>query len=265
MTPPSLSLTVACFNIRNGLALDGRNHWLLRRRRTLRWIRDLDADVLGLQEVHGFQRRAIARALPDHALAGRGRGARGMGEQVPILLRPPLSIEEIEHRWFGDTPTVPGTLLAGSRPPRITTTVTARHPASGMRFRVLNTHLDHRDETNRVASARQLVRDVRTDLPAILLGDFNTRPGSSGVFEVLADAGWRRLRYEGSSFNGWRHGTDHPSGQIDQILVRDGDGDGDDDDVRWVGENARLVTTSADLLPSDHWPLVADLELARPT
>lgn len=259
MTSPSVSLTVACFNIRNGLALDGWNHWLLRRRRTLRRIRDLDADVLGLQEVHGFQRRSILRAFSDHAIAGRGRGARGTGEQVPILVRSPFVVEAIEHRWFGDTPTVPGTLLAGSRPPRITTTATVRHHGSGLRFRVMNTHLDHRDEVNRVSSAQQLVRDGATDLPAILLGDFNTRPGSSAVFDVLADAGWRRLTYEGSSFNGWRHGTDHPAGQIDQILVRDGAVES----ACWIGDTARLVTTTGPL-PSDHWPLVADLELRRP-
>lgn len=250
----SVRFTVASFNIRNGLALDGRDHWLFRRRTTLEWARRLDADVIGFQEVHGFQRRSLAKALPDHAVAGRGRSRWGLGEQVPIFVRPPLRIEAVEHRWFGDTPTVPGSLLAGSKPPRITTAVVCSHESSDLQLRILDTHLDHRSEANRVASARQLVADFDDELPAVLLGDFNTRPDRSDAFRVLAEAGWRRLAYEGSSFNGWRYGTDHPSGQIDHILIRDG--------LDWAlrGGEARIVSADTGRLPSDHWPLVADLE-----
>lgn len=251
------SLTVASFNIRTGHAPDGRDHWLLRRRVTAAWARELDADVLGLQEALGFQRERLAAALPDHAVAGRGRDAGGGGEQVPVFVRPPWLIEDVDHRWFGATPEEPGSKLPGTTLPRLTTSVLCRHRSSGLRMRVLDTHLDHRREENRVASARQLVNDVDRSSAAVLLGDFNARPGDSEVFEVLADAGWRRLRYEGSSFNGWRHGTAHPSGQIDHILVRDGV------DTVWHGDTARLVSTETGRLPSDHWPLVADLRLER--
>lgn len=250
----SVRITVASFNIRNGLALDGRDHWLFRRRTTLDWARRLDADVIGFQEVYGFQRRALAKALPDHAVAGRGRSRWGLGEQVPIFVRPPLRVEAVEHRWFGATPTVPGSLLADSKPPRMTTAIICSHETSDLQLRILDTHLDHRSEENRMASARQLVADFDDDLPSVLLGDFNARPDRSDAFRILAEAGWRRLAYDGSSFNGWEHGTGHPSGPIDHILIRDG--------ADWAmrGEDARIVSAETGRMPSDHWPLVAGVE-----
>ncbi|MFA4966384.1 MAG: hypothetical protein WC709_12245, partial [Thermoleophilia bacterium] len=57
----------ASFNIRNGLGRDGRHAWPWRARACAAAIAGLGADVVGLQEVHAFQERGLARRLPAYA------------------------------------------------------------------------------------------------------------------------------------------------------------------------------------------------------
>lgn len=251
----SAQLTVATFNIRNGRAPDGRNQWVLRRHVTAAWMRRLDADVVGLQEAYAGQRTYLSRRLPDHAVVGVGRDRDGGGEQVPIFVRHPLQLVGVRHHWFSDTPDLPGSKLPGAKFPRLATIATLRHRDSGLHFVVANLHLDATNEANRVTSARQLVRVLSADLPTIVLGDFNTIPGRSKVFTALDEAGFARLPYEGSSFNGFKPVLTNHEGPIDQILVRDGGGS------TWHDASAHVVSAPVGPMPSDHWPVAARLRL----
>jgi len=79
-------LRVASFNIRNGIAWDGLDSWPLRRPATAATIAGLDADLLGLQEVYGFQQRYLLRRLPGYAATGAGRtDGRSRGERCAVL------------------------------------------------------------------------------------------------------------------------------------------------------------------------------------
>jgi len=173
-----------------------------------------------------------------------------------VFVHRPFVIDAVRYRWFSATPEVPGSLLGKAKMPRMATIVTVLHPPTGTRFRVVNVHLDHRFEANRRASAVQIVRDeLDDDLPTVLLGDFNADPERSVLYQDLEDGGFRRLAYDGTSFNGWRHTLDHRDGQLDQILLRDGGG------LRWEAGYTRLVWSPMGRVPSDHWPLLAPLTL----
>ncbi|MEJ7721431.1 MAG: endonuclease/exonuclease/phosphatase family protein [Ilumatobacteraceae bacterium] len=130
-----VDLTVATFNIRNGLAWDGRNSWPLRRRATAKALAALDADIVGLQEVYGFQRRYLLGRVPGYRAVGKGRRNGRRGEQCPILVRDPVAIDADWTRWFGDEPEHPGSRLPGASFPRIATMATCHRADGTMRRR----------------------------------------------------------------------------------------------------------------------------------
>ena len=135
---------VASLNVRTGTAFDGRNSWPFRTSSLVKCITDLDADIVGFQEVLGFQRCWLRRTLPYYSDAGVGRSRLRRGEASPVFVNDSFaSIAQSRTRWFGATPDQPGTRLQGSTLPRVATTVSLV-TKGGSRFDVTCVHLDHR-------------------------------------------------------------------------------------------------------------------------
>ena len=242
---------VATFNIRNGLAPDGRHMWPLRRRVTAAMIRRLDADVLGLQEVYPWQRRYLLGRVDGYEAHGEGRSRRRRGESCPILTRTGrLGVTEEKTRWFGADPDRPGGRLPRASFPRLATLVHAGERAGGGDFWVANTHLDERRPENRRTATEQIVTWLPRDQPVVLMGDLNTSEEDEPVFSVLAAAGLRSVLtgQAGGTTHRFRGGTAGP--RIDHILVSE----------HWEVEAAAVVTDApGGRLPSDHWPVRAVL------
>ena len=101
---------VASFNIRNGRAFDGRHSWPLRAAACAQAVAALDADVVALQEVYGFQLRGLLRRLHGYAATGAPRDdGRRRGERCSVLYRTAsLELISSETRWYADTPQRPG-------------------------------------------------------------------------------------------------------------------------------------------------------------
>jgi endonuclease/exonuclease/phosphatase family metal-dependent hydrolase len=245
-------LRVATFNIRNGRAWDGRNSWPCRRRATAAAIAGLDADVVGLQEVFAFQQRSLLRQLDGYAAVGRARDDGRRGERTPLLLRE-ASVRAISHvtRWYGDDPDRPGTRLPEARFPRIATLAEIEVRPSGARAQVVCTHLDAASAANREAAAEQLAGWLDPALPHIVVGDLNAGPGAAALAPLLAAGLSQALPADAGGTN--HDFTGRTDGQrIDHILVSAGIEvlDARIDHARPGGR-----------LPSDHWPVVADLRL----
>ncbi|MCB1255458.1 MAG: endonuclease/exonuclease/phosphatase family protein [Microthrixaceae bacterium] len=249
--PSARVIKVATLNVRTGTAFDGRNSWPFRTSSLARCITDLDADIIGFQEVLGFQRCWLRRMLPGYSDVGVGRSRFRRGEASPVFVNDSFaSIAKSGTRWFGATPDQPGTRLQGSTLPRIATTVSLV-TGGGSMFDVTCVHLDHRSEARRRESTTQLLSWLDLSTPQIVLGDFNATLDSGSVRKML-DNGFV------SALDGHRPGTFHgfgkllPAKQIDHILVTD---------------HFRVIRASAiersDLrpLPSDHWPVLAEVEL----
>jgi endonuclease/exonuclease/phosphatase family metal-dependent hydrolase len=241
-------LRVASFNIRNGRAFDGWNSWPLRKRATLRMIRSLEADVLGLQEVFPFQRQWLAFRLRGYDALGEYREGKRRGEGTPLFVkRATTEHDEGWTRWFGG---VRGARFPGASFPRIATSALVTDAATGVAVRVTNLHLDERSERNRGLSIDELVGWLDDDVPHVVLGDFNATIGDP-LFDVLAQHGLRHALPNGAG--GTTHGFTGKTNKrrIDHILVS----------ASIEVRGASVVTSATGRLPSDHWPVVADLVL----
>jgi endonuclease/exonuclease/phosphatase family metal-dependent hydrolase len=235
------------------LALDGWHSWPFRRRATASAVRDLGADVVGLQEVYGFQRRWLMRQLPDDDSYGLGRNDGRRGESCPVLIkRASARLLDANTRWYGEESSRPGTRLPDSGFPRVATIIRLQLALeTDAEIVIVNTHLDEANAANRVRSLEQLLEWLDLDVPHVVMGDLNAPAGDEALTR-LEGAGLRSALPVGAggtthNFTGRLDGP-----QIDHIFVTE----------HWDVVAARIVNDiTARPLPSDHWPIVADLRL----
>ena len=246
------TLRVVSFNLRNARAFDGWNSWPFRRRATATVLGDLDPDVAGLQEAYACQERYLVRALGRYSSVSHGRSAGDRGERCTVLHRSAtLRLVTSRTRWYGDDPDRPGTALPGASFPRIATLVELEHRATGRRFGVVNTHLDQQLVANRTRSVEQLLGWLREDLPWLLIGDLNARPREEAIRQIV-ERGFRTAVPDdlGGTTHQWKGGT--RGSRIDYVFVSDA----------WdVLDGAVDHSRPGGRLPSDHWPVYADVRL----
>ncbi|UFU01681.1 endonuclease/exonuclease/phosphatase family protein [Ruania suaedae] len=276
---PGPALRVMTYNITCDSAASPRTPWSPRRGAVTAQIAVGAADVVGLQEVLPHQLADLRAALPGYDVVGVGRDDGGTaGEHGPLLVRSERwTIEDWGTFWLSRTPEVPS-LAPGTEYPRICTWARLRpevphgasiastppNPAATAAragLTVWNVHLDHRREDARVLGMREvLARMGNAAGPHVLLGDLNAWPGSPPLLaagRVLRDA-WAGApaTRPGATFHGWDLdrviGTARDdSRRIDHVLVSPG--------VRVTSVSAPLP--AGEPLPSDHLPVIADLEL----
>ena len=255
---PSALLRVASLNVRTGFGRDGWNSWPLRAGACAAAIQGLDADLVGLQEVRLFQERGLARRLPGYAGAGAGRDdGYGRGERCTVLFRPArLSLDGWKVNWFSDTPRVPGSRSWGNPIPRIVTLCRFTDRATGSRIGVANVHWDGASAASRLRSAEALLVWLDPSLPWLVVGDLNATAGdpavarlvAGGLRDPLAELGERGPR--SATHHQWDGSSDGT--RIDYVLVDDS----------WDVLAARIDhSRPGGRLPSDHWPVVAEVAL----
>jgi endonuclease/exonuclease/phosphatase family metal-dependent hydrolase len=256
--PPPGSLRVASFNVRTCLKLDGRHNWLLRASTCAAAIAGLDADIVGLQEARFLQERMLAHRLPGYAGVGAGRDdGRACGERCTVAYRPSgLRLDSWTVRWFSDTPQYAGSRSWGNPIPRIVTLCRFTLLATGEPLGVANMHWDGASARSRLRSAEALLSWLDPALPWLAIGDLNAtiedpsvaRLLAGGYTDALADLGARGPRT--ATHHAWDGSTDGT--RIDHLLA----------DPRWEMIDAFVDhTRPGGRLPSDHWPVVADVAL----
>lgn len=254
------------YNIRLDLASDGDNAWPLRRDMVAALIRHEAPDLVGMQEVLIGQKRDLERALPEYATVGVARDdGREKGEFSPIAYRRErFALVDSGTFWLSATPAVPSKGWDAAYP-RIATWAILRDRKHGRRLRVINTHFDHVGIVARRESAALLSswmgRGTRARTPTILMGDLNSTPDDAGYRLLAANAalGLGDARAVSKSppygppgtFNAFKIDSNAPA-PIDHIFVSG----------RFVVRNYAVVTQHwGGRLPSDHYPVVADLML----
>jgi endonuclease/exonuclease/phosphatase family metal-dependent hydrolase len=248
-------LTIVSFNLRHGAAPDGRYLWPFRRAAALSSLRELDADLLGLQEVLTFQQSFLLERLAGYRAVGRYRG-RFTGERSPIMYRAGrLRLLWEATRWLSPQPEIPGSRGFGALLPRIATVARFRYSGTGSHFGLLNTHLDSRSAEARRESARLLLTWLDPDLPWVISGDLNETSGDPALLTLLQAGFIDPLRHLGDSGPGAGtfHGYAETSAgrRIDHVLLRG----------PWVVRRAFIDARPA-RLASDHWPVVVEARLA---
>jgi endonuclease/exonuclease/phosphatase family metal-dependent hydrolase len=252
------TLRVMTFNVRYPAPNDGPERWESRRDLFVKTIREQHPDVFGTQELYKEQGDYVVAKLPDYAWFGMGRKGGDGDEHMGVFYRrDKLRVLDSGNFWLSDTPDVPGSDTWGTPFPRMATWARFQRKDDGRTFILFDTHLPYReqDDVARERGAAVILKRI-AKLPAgepfVLTGDFNTTPDSkvhAMLTQHLQDA-WRVAPQRSGPDKTFHDFTGKPTERIDWILVRG-----------FRVNDARTVTThEGHLYPSDHFPVVADLQ-----
>jgi endonuclease/exonuclease/phosphatase family metal-dependent hydrolase len=157
-------------------------------------------------------------------------------------------------RWFSDRSWVPGSRSWGNTIPRIVTLCRFTDLATGGRLGVADLHWDGASARSRLRSAEALLGWLEPSLPWLLLGDLNATAEDPSVAHLMAAGFADTLAQLGP--RGPLAATHH---------AWDGSTDGTRIDFVLAGPQWRVLSSRIDharpggRLPSDHWPVVADV------
>lgn len=257
------ALRVASYNIRLKILSDALagNGWEQRESLVKALISFHQFDLFGLQEVTAPQLQDL-RSLQEFAHVGVGReNGKEAGEFAPIFFRL-ARFNPIDSGtfWLSDTPEQVSMGWDASYH-RICTWIRLEDRLTGKVFAVFNTHFDNQGEKARQQSARLILNRLKPlmkeGIPVLLIGDFNATPTSEPyclLNGTLADA---RQRSESppygpfATFNGF-HYQGPFTDCIDHVFCDPG--------IR-VLRFATLTDSLNQHFPSDHFPVLADIEL----
>ncbi|MFT7667503.1 MAG: endonuclease/exonuclease/phosphatase family metal-dependent hydrolase [Planctomycetota bacterium] len=229
------ALRVLAYNIKHGEGMDGK----LDLERVAELIRRFDPDIVTLQEVdrecartNGVDQAAwLGEACGMHAAFGGFMPYDGGDYGMAVLSREPML--EVTNLRLPD----------GSEP---RTALAVRVNSAQGEVIVCGIHF-YRTETERLAQAQVVTEHFRdSDVPVILAGDFNSKPGSQ-VMEVL-EQGWLNIPKGGSALT---FPANDPNREIDYCLVQPAES---------VQSHTLIVVDES--LISDHRPLLLELKLA---
>jgi endonuclease/exonuclease/phosphatase family metal-dependent hydrolase len=261
------TLCVMTYNLRYASS-QPPNAWPQRRPLVRDLVRQISPDVIGTQEGLFGQLQDVAADLPEYEWTGVGRDGGTKGEFMAVFYRrdrlEPLSTN---HFWLSDTPEVVASSTWGNTCKRMVTWLKFRDRRTTREFYFINTHFDHEVQKAREKSAelvRQRVSGFDTNLPVLLVGDFNAEAAANPAYEILThdrffvDA-WAVApvrQGEGlSTFNSFK-AVDRRGVRIDWILMR-GEVTADQMEINPFARDGQF--------PSDHFPVTAWLRLGAVT
>lgn len=238
------------------------NAWPARRPLMRELILQAHPDVMGTQEGLTAQLADLASDLPDYGWIGEGREGGKRGEYAAVFyLKSRLEPLDSGHFWLSDTPEKVGSITWGTSLPRMVTWVKFRDRLAQREFYFFNTHFDNAVAAAREKSAtlvRQRIAALKTDLPVLLVGDFNAGAGREAAYDILTKDGYFKDTWQTASerqgeglgtFNDFKE-VPHDGERIDRILTRGA----------VTADRIEILTFSRDgQFPSDHCPVRAQL------
>lgn len=256
------------YNIRLDVASDGDNAWPHRRSALTALVAYRAPDLVGMQEVLQHQKQAVEADLPAYQFVGVARDdGKEKGEYSPLgFRRDRFTLIGSGTFWLSPTPDTPSKGWDAALP-RIATWARLHDRTAKRTLLVVNTHFDHIGEVARQESARQIRRWVdgqrKPGESAVVMGDFNS-PATSNPYAAIVEPGKGALRDSRTisrtphygppgTFTGFDIARMDAS-PIDHIFVSD--------DVT-VLRHATLTDQNGGKLPSDHYPVVADLCIGK--
>jgi len=259
-------INVLTYNIRLANPDDAPNTWNARKQRVFSLIREAKPDIFGLQEALHEQLTDMEFTFPDYVRVGVGRDdGKEAGEYSPLFYN--------EHKfkmlssgtfWLSQTPSVAGSRGWDAACNRIVTWVHLKDYKTGKVFFVFCTHFDHLGEIARRNSAKLLLHAVDSlsgNNPAIILGDFNSKPGSE-PYQIITDISnpthlldsresCKKPNGPKFTFTGFEVGA-QPGERIDYIFLKN--------KIRVLSFRVNNAN-NGDYYPSDHLPVSATLQL----
>lgn len=250
---------VMSYNIRVDVDSDNPR-WEERKAPMAKQIAFVAPDILGVQEAQQTAVADLAASLPSYAHYGIGRDDGKQGETTSLFWRRDR-FEKVQAttEWCSRTPGTPGKDYDAAYP-RTITRVILRDKATGRLLDVRNTHFDHIGVVAREKCAEQIEATAAwPDATVIVLGDFNTGPDSAPYRVLTDDTGLKlsdarkiaRIDFgPAGTFNGFD--ITKTGEAIDHIFVPR---------TVTVSRYAVLTDHLSGRVISDHYPVVADIEL----
>ncbi|MBP3774731.1 MAG: endonuclease/exonuclease/phosphatase family protein [Bacteroidaceae bacterium] len=228
-------LRIMTFNIRLHTKADAPlNMWEDRRDAACAYVKKVNPDIFGMQEVKKDQLDDVVNRLPGYSYVGVGRDdGKDAGEHMPVFYRTD-KYNLIDKGWFwlSETPNEPSFgWNAACR--RIATWVILEEKKSKVRFFYCNTHFDHISVTARKESAKltkDKFKELAGNLPTFFTADFNTNEKEE-TYSLLCnysypynDAWHVAKKREGgpATFNGWGKVRNVEDKKIDFIFLSPG-------------------------------------------
>jgi len=265
---------------------EGENAWSAgRRSRNLETLRRYAPDVVGFQELQSGNLDTYQAELPDYAyFIGHTADNEPFLYNALFWKTAVLDLVEAGSFWLSETPDAYSRSWE-SADVRVATWAKLRVKQTGNEFLIINTHLDHISEQARMEGGllmmERLVKTRPSQLPVILLGDFNCNAFvphyPNPVETTFTDTSYRFFIQQGfvdtylacgnhdshtsNTYHGYEgdayqapHG--HMAWRIDWILTLNGT-------MQIKPLAAKIIHDhTAGLYPSDHYPLVAEIELS---
>ena len=260
------TLEIMTFNIRYPNKGDGPNYWKHRTQFVAEVMRKNMPEVIGLQEATRSQLDDLAAFLPEYAEIGIGRDDGKAGGEYSAILYKKSVLQSTESGtfWLSDTPEVAGSRTWNHVCPRVCTWSHFKHLPSGQTFYVFNTHWDHESNEARTKSVGLLAGRIEHRKhpgdPFLITGDFNCGEQSAPIQALR-----KRLTLR-DSFR-----MVHPKeAKVGTFHAWSGRMDGDKIDYVWMDPTltaleAEIIHTQRDgRFPSDHFPVRAKIQLAKP-
>jgi endonuclease/exonuclease/phosphatase family metal-dependent hydrolase len=270
-----VSLRVMSFNVRGSFRDRGtKNSWRNRAASNIATIERYAPDLIGLQEAQRGNLSAYRKHLPRYDLIRGPRYGNAIPHDFNAILFDPKRLEALDSGgfWLSETPERYSRAWE-TRVARSATWALFSIPGTELPILHLNTHLDHvsplaRREGSKliVGRAAEISDQTSLDIPIIVTGDFNSKPGSptyrnfaeSGFVDTYLAAGNEEGENTFHAFEGAQYRDAHPDRgprRIDWILIRDSQG-------RIRVKTHRIIRDElSGRYPSDHYPLLVELVL----
>jgi len=274
-------LRVMSFNVRGSFRdAHKKNAWRNRADLNVATIERYAPDVIGLQEAQRGNLSAYRKRLPLYSHIRGPRYGNAIPHDFNTILFDPERLKPLDTGgfWLSETPDEYSRSW-DTRVARSATWALFGVLGTDLSFLHLNTHLDHVSALARREGSKLVVRRIvelagRTDVepPAIVTGDFNSRPGNrthktfteSGFADTYLAASNEEGANTFHAFRGALYRDAHPAGgprRIDWILVKDPKG-------RLRVRSHRIIhdaDENSGLYPSDHYPILADFSRSART
>ncbi len=246
---------VITLNLRFGLAEDGANGWGFRKKHFPTFFQKYAVDFFCFQEANDFQVRFIEQCLPDYRLVGERSPAPPFWQNNIIFFHRSWHCHHKAHLFLSPTPSIPSRFQDSRWPRQCTIGMFEKGKHS---VTCVSTHFDF-SAVVQERSARIIIDELSTlpsNMPVILMGDFNTTPSSPCYRLLTGTAPTTRLSSSfknvfNSPFPGTYHGFS---------------GKQDDRHIDWILYRGHVTPLSQAVITqpfgnqylSDHFPVIAE-------
>ena len=258
------NISIMTYNIKLDYPKKGKNSWDNRQAFMTNQIKFHAPNVMGVQEALPNQMKDLDSLLPNYKFIGVGRDdGRNQGEYSAIFYNSQiLKVVKNGTFWLSETPDEVS-MGWDAVCNRVCTYGEFENIKTGQRFLVFNTHFDHVGETAKRESVHLVLGKIKElnieGLPVVLMGDFNLEPDTENIkkiTEVLADSKSISNLVFGpkGTWNGFNF--EKPvTRRIDYIFVSE-------ENISVI-KYAVLSDSWDAKYPSDHLPVIAELELTN--